>query len=208
MAVPAAGTDTLPAVESPNAAVAPLVVVSDRSPNVVVPVVLVGFTPPLPDPVTAIESNVLAPMLVPPTPPIATRPAAPTLRDRDRPRGREVHRPGAIQPHTRRAAQAHNQVRDVERPRRRVQLKPRLTTRNAAIDDIDVIDRATARITGRTADTAARALRIDLKPAHLIAIIELDHIRAVIGQRRPIHRIRAMQRVRPDHQRRRLPINL
>ena len=59
--VPAAGTDTVPALESPKAAVAPLVVVSARSPNVVVPVVLVRFTPPLPEPVTVMASNVLVP---------------------------------------------------------------------------------------------------------------------------------------------------
>ena len=64
-AVPAAGTDTVPALESANAAVAPLVVVSARSPNVVVPVVLVMFTPPLPEPVTVMASNVLVPMFVP-----------------------------------------------------------------------------------------------------------------------------------------------
>ena len=80
-AVPAAATVTVPTFESPNAAVAPDVVVSARSvptpsPNVVVPVVFVMLTPPLPEPVTVIESNVLLPMLVPPTPPVATRPAA------------------------------------------------------------------------------------------------------------------------------------
>ena len=42
-----------------------VVVVSARSPNVVVPVVLVRLTPPLPEPVTVMASKVLVPMLVP-----------------------------------------------------------------------------------------------------------------------------------------------
>ena len=77
--VPAAGTDTVPAFESANAAVAPLVVVSARSPNVVVPVVLVMLTPPAPEPVTVMASNVLVPRLVPVAPPVASRPAAPLV---------------------------------------------------------------------------------------------------------------------------------
>ena len=63
-AVPAAGTDTVPAFESPKAAGAPDVVVSERAANVVVPVVPDMLTPPLPEPVTVIASNVLVPMLV------------------------------------------------------------------------------------------------------------------------------------------------
>ena len=79
LSVPAAGTDTVPALDSRNAGAVPLVVVSARSPNVVVPVVFVRFTPPLPEPVTVIVSNTLVPMLVPLAPPVATRPAAPPL---------------------------------------------------------------------------------------------------------------------------------
>ena len=48
----------MPALESAKAGVAPLVVVSARSPNVVVPVVLVMLTPPVPEPVTVMASNV------------------------------------------------------------------------------------------------------------------------------------------------------
>ena len=73
LAVPAAGTDTVPAFESANAAVVPEVVVSARSPNVVVPVVLIMLTPPLAEPVTVMLSKLLVPMLVP----AASSPLAP-----------------------------------------------------------------------------------------------------------------------------------
>ena len=75
--VPAARKDTVPALESAKAGVAPLVVVSARSPNVVLPVVLVMLTPPVPEPVTVMASNSLVPMFTPVAPPpVATRPAA------------------------------------------------------------------------------------------------------------------------------------
>ena len=75
--VPVAETETVPALESAKAAVAPLVVVSARSPNVVLPVVLVMLTPPVVEPVTVMASNTLVPRLTPVAPPpVATRPAA------------------------------------------------------------------------------------------------------------------------------------
>ena len=56
----------MPALASTNAAVAPQVVVSDEvAERRSVPVVLVRLTPPVPEPVTVMASNVLVPMLVP-----------------------------------------------------------------------------------------------------------------------------------------------
>ena len=67
--MPAAGTVTVPALESANAGAVPEVVVSERSPKVVVPptgsVVLIMLTPPLAEPVTVMSSKTLVPMLVP-----------------------------------------------------------------------------------------------------------------------------------------------
>ena len=70
----------MPAFESAKAAVAPLVVVSARSANVVVPVVLVMLTPPVLEPVTVMASNTLVPRFTPVAPPpVAIRPGAPLL---------------------------------------------------------------------------------------------------------------------------------
>ena len=64
MSVPADGTLTVPALLSRNAAGVPELVVSDRSPNVVEPVVFVRLTAPAVPAAVVIESNVLAPMFV------------------------------------------------------------------------------------------------------------------------------------------------
>ena len=73
-AVPPAGTVTLPALLSRKAAALPDVVVSARLPKVVVPVVPVSDTPPLPEAVTVMSSTTLpVPRLVP----AASSPRAP-----------------------------------------------------------------------------------------------------------------------------------
>ena len=83
VAVPAAGTVTDPALDIENAGAVPLVVVRARSRRPVGPVTSVRLTPPLPDPVTVIESNSLLVKAVPvtssPAPLVVTMETVPEL---------------------------------------------------------------------------------------------------------------------------------
>src|SRR5215218_9647411 len=45
----------------------------------------------------------------------------------------------------------------------------------AGVDDVDVVDRA-ADVARAAGDAAARALRVDGQPTHLVAAVQVDHV--------------------------------
>ena len=46
----------------------------------------------------------------------------------------------------------------------------------AAVDDVDVVDRAAAGVADGPGDAAASALRIDVEATDLVAVVEVDHV--------------------------------
>ena len=141
------------------------------------------LTPPLVEPVTVMASNVLVPMFVPVAPP-AARGRRRRCRDGDRAGGGEVDGAGVVEQDAGRVV-GDREVADVERPGRAVELETGLRpVRADRVDDVDVVDRAAAGVARGAGDAAAGALRVDVEAAHLVAVVEIDHVGVVVGDRR------------------------
>jgi hypothetical protein len=119
--------------------------------------------------------------------------------DRDLARRSEhrAHRVGrrrrVVQPHPGRLV-VDDQVRDVERAGRRVELQARLRARRrVGVDDVHVVDRAATGVARATRD-AARPVRIELEPADLVAVVEADDVSGRRGQLRALPRSGVEQR--------------
>ena len=82
------------------------------------------------------------------------------------------------------------EVGDVERAGGGVELEAGLGARGAGVDDVDVVDRAAAGVAGGAGDAAAGALRVDVEAADGVAVVEVDDVGVVVGDRRPVGRRR------------------
>ena len=145
----------------------------------VVPVVLVMFTPPMPEPVTVMASNALVPRSVP----VRVKARGVGGGDRDLAGGAKVTVPGVVEPHAGRAVGADREVRDANVPVVASSSRPGLGAEGAGVDDVDVVDGG-ADVAGAAGDAASGAARIDVEAADLVAVVEVDDVRAGRGQGR------------------------
>ena len=195
LAVPVAGTDTLPALLRRKPV--PPVVVSERSPNVVDPGVglvgLVMLTPPVAEPVTLIASNVLVPMLVF----VAVRPGAPALAIVIVLAGVKLTVPALL------SSTPVALLLTVKLLMLNVPVVP-LSSSPGCVPVVPVSLMLTSSIVAppvspvRAGDAAAGALGVDVEAADLVAVVEVDDVGVGGGERRVRARIRRVEVLGPE----------
>ena len=145
--------------------------------------VLVRFTPPLPEPVTVMSSKVLRAQVGGARG--VREPCALAVVIEIVAGGREDHGAGVVEPHARGAVGGDAwRLETLNVPVVRVQLEPGLGAGRAGVDDVDVVDGAPLMSPRAAGDAAAGPAGVDVEAADLVAVVEPDHVGVGRRQRR------------------------
>ena len=159
----------------------------------VVPVVLVMLTPPAPEPVTVMASNVLVPRSVPEAPPVASRPAAPLVVIEMLPVGAKITVPALL---------SRTPVAPLVLTVRLETLKVPVVASSSSpgwVPAVPVSMMLTSSIVPPPVSPVLPAmpppvpLRVDVEAADLVAVVEVDHVGVCGGQGRVRARVGRVQ---------------